>query len=221
MQVALAGLKDRISLLVMDDMLKREINVMRPVIYLVLFTVLSSCVVAPRYDYLEGGQTVKQPGVSFVLPEGKPWSAISRSTYEAHFGRFGESKKETLVVYVTVYNIPQVASKQEFLELVKKGRAKEPETGRFEKIRNSEEINQERSETCVVHKAASKDFGVDARRGGEYSVYETYGMNCIHPGKPAVGIMVELSRKAPPENPYPGFDFMGANLLKSVTFGEF
>ena len=69
-------------------------------------TILSACVVAPRFDHLEGGQRVDQPGVSFVLPKGKPWYSIFRSTYQASFGRLDEPRKETFVVQVSVYDVP-------------------------------------------------------------------------------------------------------------------
>jgi hypothetical protein len=195
---------------------------MRSLLYLVLLAILSACVVAPRFDHLEGGQRVDQPGVSFVLPNGKPWFSIFRSTYQASFGRLDEPRKETFVVHVSVYNVPSPSpSKREFLKITKEGRANEPETGRFKEIRNNEELYEARSEICVIHKAVSKDYGAEAKRGGEYSVYDTFGMNCIHPDKPSVGILVELSRKAPPEITFPEFNTIGSALLESVKFGEF
>jgi len=186
-----------------------------------LFISITSCVTAPSYQYIQGGDTVEQPGVSFVLPEGRTWIAMIRSTYEAAFGASGMPKNDTLIVGVRVYNAPPSADKQAFLEAIKKGRVAEPDTGRFEIIGNSEVLSEVRSETCVVHKSASKDFGLEAKRGGEYSILETFGMNCIHPIKPKVAVLVELSRKVPPGSEFPQFEPMAQALLKSVTFGEF
>ena len=189
--------------------------------WLLLVLAIASCVTAPGYQFLRGGETVHQPGVSFVLPEGKPWIAMIRSTYQAAFGAGEMPENDTLIVAVLVYDAPPSASKQEFLEAVRRDRAAEPQTGRFEVIRNSEAISDERAETCIVHQSASKDFGAEAKRGGEYSVLETFGMNCIHPLKPKVGVLIELSRKAPPGTTFPGFDAMAERLLGSVSFGEF
>ncbi|MFT6791160.1 MAG: hypothetical protein ACJA04_000360 [Cellvibrionaceae bacterium] len=106
-----------------------------------------------------------------------------------------------------------------FTLTIKKGRSSEPKTGRFEKIKNREEIFNARPEMCVMHQ--SKDFGAKAKRGGEFSILETYGMHCIHPTNQQVGVLVELSRKAPPNTTFSEFESMGATLLNSVVFREF
>src|SRR5262249_52463289 len=144
---------------------------------LLLLTAISGCATAPSFQFSRGGETVTQPGVSFVLPEGKSWVAILRSTYQAIFGATPMPKHETLVVSAHVYNAPAFATREEFLEAIKKGRIDEPQTGRFEIIRNTEALYDARAETCVVYQSASKDFGAEARRGGEYTVLETFGMH--------------------------------------------
>lgn len=186
-----------------------------------LLLVFSSCVTVPNYQFLRGGETVKQSGVSFVLPEGKSWIALMRSTYESALGASQMPKNETLMVNSLVYNAPAITNKQEFLEAIKKGRSSDPQTGRFEIIRNSEALYEARPETCVVYQSASKDFGAEAKRGGEYSIFETFGMICIHPANPKVQIRVELSRKAPPDTTFPEFDAMAQALLRSVAFDAF
>lgn len=182
---------------------------------------LGSCAGPPSYQFLEGGQRVDQPGVSFVLPSKHRWAAIIRTTYQGAFGALGMPKNDTLIVGYTVYNVKPFASKEEFLSIVREGRASEPETGRFERIRNTEALYGDRPETCVIYRSASKDFGVEAKRGGEYSLLEMIGMHCAHPDKPSVGIQVELSRKAPPHTTYPTLETDALSLLGSVRFGAF
>ena len=186
-----------------------------------LLLVVSSCVTAPSYQFLPGGETVKQPGVSFVLPKGKSWAAFMRSTYEAAFFANPMPRNESLSVLSVVSNAPVITNKQGFLEHVKTGLSGGPETGRFERMKLNASLYEQRAEICVVYQSAEKDFGVEARRGGEYSVYETYGMFCIHPDNPKVKVRVELSRKAPPGTMFPEFDAMAQGLLKSVVFGAF
>lgn len=190
---------------------------------IVLFCgLLTSCAgVAPDYQNIQGGTTVNQPGVTFVLPSRHMWAVVMRSTYQSVFGAFGIPKNDTLIVSTSVYNIKPPATKNEFLKVVHDGRANEPDTGRFESIKNSEQLYEGRSETCAVYRSASKDFGVKAKRGGPYSVFEVIGMHCVHPAKPNVGVQVELSRKAPPDTAYPDFESAGMTLLESVTFNAF
>lgn len=194
---------------------------MRRALLFLLAGMLVGCVSVPSYQFLSGGQRVDQPGVSFVLPEGHKWIAIMRSTYQCAFGALGTPKNDTLIVGCNVYGIQSTSSKEDFLKEVHEGRVREPSTGRFERIRNTEQLYDGRPETCVIYRSASKDFGAEAKRGGEYSVLETIGMHCVHPSKPAVGIQVELSRKAPPDTSYSNFDAEGLALLQSVRFGAF
>ncbi|KON48667.1 hypothetical protein AL013_01470 [Mariprofundus ferrooxydans] len=156
-----------------------------------------------------------------MLPAGYQWGTIMRSTYQSAFGAIGTPKNDTMIVSSSVYNIQPPASKDAFLKAVHEGRSNEPKTGRFEVIRNSEQLYKERAETCVIYKSASKDFGAEAKRGGQYSVLEVIGMHCISPQKPNIGIQVELSRKAPPGTTYPDFEADGLALLQSVKFGAF
>ena len=190
---------------------------MRPIMIAALAVTLSACAAAlPR---IVGGERVTQPGVSFVVPANKPWFMLLRSTYQIMLGAKGDNQKETLIVGVSTYNIPAFSSPQDFLAHVKSGRAAEPQTGRFEVVRNEEQLYTERSETCVKHETESKDFR--AKRGGDYSIIRYIGMNCIHPKQPTVGILVELSREAPPGIEYPQFKPMGSQLLKSVEFSAY
>ena len=190
-------------------------------LWFLLILVISSCVIVPNYQYINGGARIKQPGISFVLPKAKSWIAIIRSTYEAAFGASRMPRHESLIVAVRVYDLPATTNKQEFLKYIKQKREAGPKTGRFEKIRNNQSLYNVRSESCVVHQSASKDFGSEAKRGGDYSVFETFGMTCRHPMKPQVGMFIELSRKAPPATDFPEFEIMAQNLLKSVKFIEF
>lgn len=194
---------------------------MRRTLLLIIAAMLLGCVSASSYQLFDGGHRVEQPGVSFVMPEGLKWFAIVRSTYQGVFGAIGTPENDTLIVSCKVYSIQPVSSKKDFLNEVHELRIREPNTGRFESIRNTEQLYDNRPETCVIYRSASKDFGAEAKRGGQYSILETIGMHCVYPSKPAVGIQVELSRKAPPDTSYKNFDEIGIALLQSVKFGAF
>lgn len=191
---------------------------MRVLTFLAVF--LTACAAPPSYQFIQGGDRVSQPGVSFVLPSGFQWTALLRSTYNGSFGAF-RGKDDTLIVGYTVYNLEPFETEDEFLRQISDGRAAEPKTGRFESVSNTEELYEDRSETCMIYRSTSRDFGVEARRGGEYSVLEMVGMHCAHPLNKSVGVQVELSRKAPPANEYPELEGKALRLLRSVEFSEF
>lgn len=182
---------------------------------------LAACSTAPDVDMVPGGARVDLSGVSYVLPGDQPWAVLMRQTYQSAFGAMGQPRNETLIVSSAIYNIQPPATPADFLQAVQAGRSNEPDTGRFEIIRNTEQLVTDRPETCVQYRSASRDFGVDARRGGQYTVLETIGMHCVHPNKPNIGVQVELSRKAPPGTSNPAFDAEGLALRQSVTFRDF
>jgi hypothetical protein len=155
-------------------------------------------------------------GVSFVPPAGKEWSMIKNTTYHTVLTANGKNSNENFTVTSQVTEIPKFASKEAFLNTVQEQRAAELQTGKFELINNKEFLDDNRPETCVKHIIAYKDYG--EKGGGDFTIYETYGMNCIHPNNPKLGILVELSRKAPPDVPGPDFENLAENLLKSVQF---
>ncbi len=189
---------------------------MKQWVFLFALFCFNACVTLPQ---IAGGQRVAQPGVSFIPPAGKPWSVLMQSTYQIALGARGSSENETFVTNVSIYQLPSTLSPQQFLAHVRAGRAAEPQTGRFEVISNEEQLYADRPETCVKHRASSKDYG--AGRGADFTVIDYLGMNCIHPKAPRVGILVELSRKSPPSVAGPSFEALGMSLLRSVEFTQF
>jgi hypothetical protein len=141
------------------------------------------------------------------------------STYQTVVAMNGKNHGESFVIAAQIVQISTFTDKNEFLKLVKKQRAEEPKTGRFEQISDLEAFDPERAEVCVRHTAVSKDFG--AKRGGTYTIYETLGMNCIHPYNPSIDVFIELSRKAPPGDESADFKRWGDELLRSVKFNKF
>src|SRR5690606_1528744 len=118
----------------------RKERVMHRTLLSVLVVLLVSCAAPPSYQYLQGGERVDQPGVSFLLPAGQKWGAIIRSTYQSAFGALGMPKNDTLIVSTSVYNVQPSASREDFLKVVHEGRTSEPNTGRFEVVRNIEQL---------------------------------------------------------------------------------
>ncbi len=189
---------------------------MRTIVIITLTLTLIACAVTP---HVPGGQKVSLAGISFIAPPNMTWFVMVESTYQVVLGTKRDNPNETLIVYVSTYQVPTFSKPEDFLAYVKSSRAGEPKTGRFEVMKNDEKLYKERVETCVEHETESKDYG--AKRGGKYTVIQYLGMNCIHPSNPAVGILIELSRKSPPGIKYPQFKTLGSNLLKSVEFNAY
>ena len=143
--------------------------------YVLLAIALTGCAGVSRVADAPAavGPRVDQPGVSFTLPPGKSWYVMVRSTYQVTLGNRGPSKDETFVTSVSIHQLPAGLSREQFLEYVKKGRAAEPQTGRFETVNNDEHLSDQRQEVCVEHRMTSRDYGVT--RGGSFATIEYRG----------------------------------------------
>ena len=180
---------------------------------------LVSCAVQPSFETFSGGSRLSQPGVSFVPPTKKLWQILVFYTYQTTLAMYGDDPSESLITQVSIFNIPSDRSDNSFLSFIQNKSAEEPQTGRFEMIKESLVPYDEREEECIKKRTSAKDYG--AKREGTYTIFETYGMYCVHPMKPNIGVFVELSRKAPFGHINSIFEVMGEQLLQSVIFSDF
>ena len=192
---------------------------MRIITLITILFLLTSCVTRPDFMKINGGQRMQQHGVSFVPPTNKSWSILVQQSYKTTLAVKGDDDNESIIIAVSMFNIEKQKTKDSFLAFIKNERGKEPATGRYEVIDKSLSLYNERKETCVKYTSSSKDFG--SKRSNKYTIYETFGMYCIHPNKPKIGVFIELSRKAPIGNKNTSFNSLGEELLKSVVFNEF
>lgn len=161
---------------------------------------------------------MSQAGLSYIPPIKKPWYKATAHTYNTTIFLANKKEQETFAVATLLFNIEEQKSKEDFMTLIKNRRQETPNTGRFERIKQSlvfyKNINM-----CVKHRVTSKDFG--AKRNSQYTIYEEYGMYCVHPYNSKIGVFIELSRKAPFDYKNKSFDKWGEEFLKSVEFSKF
>jgi hypothetical protein len=55
-------------------------------------------------------------------------------------------------------------------------------------------------------------------RDGQYTIFEVYGVYCIHPNNNNIGLFIQLSRKAPFDQKNQLFKQLGQDLLDSIVF---
>jgi hypothetical protein len=184
-----------------------------------LFLTLVGCVTQPNFNKVVGGGSFSQAGLTYTTSDNFEWNVLTQHTYRTNLAAFGSDRNESYIISTTTFNIPPNQTGQQFLDFVKSERAKEPQTGRFENIKESISLYAARKEICANFSSLSKDYG--AKRSGEYALYETYGMYCIHPYNDSIGVFIELSRKAPFSKSESPINKNGEKLLKSVKFSDF
>ena len=192
---------------------------MRQITLSFLFLILAGCAAQPNFNKVAAGGSFSQAGLTYTTSEDFEWNVLTQHTYSTNLAAFGSDRNESYIISTTMFNIPPNQTGQQFLDFVKSERAKEPQTGRFENIRESISLYTARKEICTNFSSSSKDYG--AKRSGEYTLYETYGMYCIHPYNKSIGVFIELSRKAPFSKNESQLNKHGEELLKSVEFSDF
>lgn len=206
---------------------------MRPLLIFACLITLSACapitIPLPLFSnskHFEAGERVSPPGVSFTLPKGSDWMLAPNtktkfsadiSLYPQAFYQHRKSrrKRQSLEIDIIKFSVQSYSlSKEGFFDLVKAQRT--PKSGNIRVIKDSQEFYSSRSETCVIYKSAG-EFVKPFR----HTHIEEYGMSCIHPYNPSVGITIEWRRFYYPDSSFPGFNDIGEALFKSVTFREF
>lgn len=200
------------------DPFKERLRMKNFLISLLLFSVAATAEENKNLETLPIGVVFSQEGVSFVQPSSNPWQVVVQQPYKTTLATRGVDNSETLIAAIILFRLKEVYNGESFLSFIEQRRAEEPDTGRYGVLMSRLTPNNNRSEICVNHRSSSKD--TQAIRNGQQTLFETYGMYCVHPHDNRIGVFIELSRKAPLDIDNPMFLDLGESLLKSVTFSE-
>jgi len=181
---------------------------------------LASCVTTA--PIVNPSSEIRLYGVSSLPPQNGSWTIITASGYQASIGKAGEKKNESLVTNLFIYKMPELSTDEAFLSHVAKGRAAEPDIGRFEILKNDETISTLNGATCVKYHSISKDKSARIQSGGTATMLlENHGYHCKHPKNQTVGVNIEYSLRHYPETSYPSFETNAGNFFNNVKFTEF
>ena len=160
-------------------------------------------------------------GVTAKTPRDGNWVMVATSGYQSSLASQGANENESLVVNVSIFQIPVVGSEQEFLELVVKSRAATPKTGRFENHSNAEELSRLNGALCVKYHSVSIDKNARTKDGTTSMLLESIGYNCQHPLNETVGVNIEYSSRHFEETPNLSLDEDSAEYFGNIQFTEF
>ena len=160
-------------------------------------------------------------GVSSVSPTNGDWSVISSSGYQVALGSKLKNN-DSAVINMSIYQIPEFASDEEFLAHIIKHRASSPDIGRFDLKENSEVLAALDGAVCVKHRTTSQDNSAKIKNSETaVMLIEYIGYNCIHPHKKSVGVHTEYSLRHFSDSEYPTFNHDGDEFFSNIRFSEF
>ncbi len=177
-----------------------------------------------NYFFKNGSTINTSSGLSFVVPQKYQWYPMGVQTYQYLIAARVEKNVTLVAGSGGVSNAGPIDTGDKLLEAVQKRMSgvDDPKTYRFEKIKESQfaQITSQDQAVCVRYGSTSKDLGVDAKRGGDYSILEIVGLACLHPLRPVI-VDVQYTRKAPPDVKSEAFESEADEFLKSIKFREF
>lgn len=185
-----------------------------------LSTLLVSCVtIAP---IVNNSSEIRLYGLSSLPPQNGSWAIITASGYQASIAKAGNKKNESLVANLYIYKLPEFPTDSAFLSHVEKGRAAEPDIGRFEVLKNDQMLTSLNGTNCVSYHSVSKDNSAHIQGGGTTTMLvENFGYHCKHPKNPAVGVNIEYSLRHFPDTSYSSLETDAKNFFSNVRFIEF
>lgn len=193
---------------------------MRKIIVIVSGTFLLSCVTTA--PVVNPSREINLYGISSLPPQNGSWTLLTATGYQLSLAKQGEKSNESLVANVYIYQLPGLASDKEFIDHISKGRAAEPEMGRFEILKNEERLEVLNGANCVKYHSISKDRSARVQAGGTAAMLlENLGYHCMHPRNHAVGVNIEYSLRHYPETGYPSFESNAVDFFRNVKFTEF
>lgn len=179
---------------------------------------VTSC--ATNLPQLNSGTPVNIYGVSSLSPQNGSWSVITSTGYQVALGtKLNDSSSG--VINMSLYQLPEFPSDQEFLSHVVKHRASSPDIGRFELKENREELVKLNGATCVKYRTISQDNNakIDGHKSAIMQI-EYIGYNCIHPFKKSVGVNTEYSIRHFKNNGHPELTKNADEFFNNIKFKE-
>ncbi|GAA6186873.1 MULTISPECIES: hypothetical protein [Alteromonadaceae] len=179
---------------------------------------VTSC--AATSPQLNLGTPVNIYGVSSLSPQNGSWSVITSTGYQVVLGT-KLNDNSSGIINMSLYQLPEFYSDQEFLTHVVKHRASSADIGRFELKQNTEELVKLNGATCVKHTTISQDNNakIDSNKSASMQI-EYLGYNCIHPFKKSVGVHTEYSFRHFKDKEHPELTKNAEEFFSNIKFKE-
>ncbi|MDR2853037.1 MAG: hypothetical protein LBV61_08325 [Burkholderiaceae bacterium] len=128
------------------------------------------------------------------------------------FAKGGQSKNESFVAQVSMFNLPPTQTPEAFKSFIQSGVEKDTDTNRFEVQSASFRITNERNYPCVRYEATSQDNEPAGSSGP--LLFELSAIYCRHPVRQETGFSISYSHRG--EGLHPTFRSEAESFIQSV-----
>lgn len=185
-----------------------------------IILLLASCVSMP--PAVNPSTAIPLSGLSVFPPVNGKWHKVQHSAYQLVLMSRGKEKDESIGVNISLFQLPQFDSDDEFLSYVKQGRSQEPNTGRFNILKNNESISALKEAKCVKYHSISEDHGAKkVSSNSSLMLLENIGYNCKHPLNQSVGVNIEYSLRHYQKQTYESLGSDSKEFFNKIKFLNF
>lgn len=191
----------------------------------ILLTLFFLCGCTTRNGFIKiasPDERIRIEGVSILTPQGDGWYYKKATPGKLILGKLGNSKAQSIVGMTVLSKLPEIKTKEEFLALVSKQRARKPIPARFKSILNTEIISDERDVFCVRFHTIHHDYEANnLPKTSDFLVVEDIGIICRHPYNKNIGVTIGLSQRTKKNNQISNFKSIANDFIKNAKFIHF
>lgn len=189
---------------------------------LVIFVILPEITEAEYKKSISSEERIAIEGVSILPPKGENWDFSKTHPGSIQFGKKGTTKDQSVLGVVVLSKLPEIRTKEKFLELISEQRRKDTKLERYKLILNKNELSDERKIFCVRFHTIYEDHGAkNLPASSDYLIVEVIGITCKHPYHQNIAVDIGFSQRTLKNNTFENFESIANDFIHNVKFIAF
>jgi hypothetical protein len=137
-------------------------------------------------------------------------------------GKEGKNIDETIIAMIIMFQLPEVSSEDEFLDVIERAQSQDLPSGRFRVLASSNELKNKRQWICVESSYEAEDHGARKKsKNPDHMIQQFYGFYCRHPYDNKIGVNFGYSHRYYPGNQDQQFFDKAKHFADNVMLEEF
>ncbi len=162
--------------------------------FCIIVLIITGCAgTTPITNYSE---RIKGPGYSALPPQEEGWSIWRKARGGLILGKEGRNIDETIIAMIIMFQLPEVSSDEEFLDVIERAQSQDLPTGRYKVLTSSNELMKKRQWSCVESSYEAEDHGARKKsKNTAHMIQQFYGFYCRHPYDKEIGVNFGYSHR--------------------------
>lgn len=199
-----------------------SIRVISTTLVLGSMALLSSCATSTdgiSYSLFDEGLALI--GAVTYPPQGENWVIEEHNPGNISFGKIGRDITQTIAGSITVTQLPEPGSDEEYCRLIEDQRWGQESSPRFEDTIIDETCARSNRVLKYTFHVTYRDTGANNLPEGErYMIVEDYGVIYQHPLKKEISIYIALSQRTKENDSYPSFQTIAEKFANDIVLNE-